>query len=86
MYIVSHEWPVKTKERAVLLPWPWPCELQKLVNISLAPRPPLFFVLQFAFSIIHGSGSSSTSVYYTEWKPKNKEWWRRLCEYTSNCK
>ena len=51
MYIVSHEWPVKTKERAVLLPWPWPCELQKLVNISLAPRPPLFFVLQFAFRV-----------------------------------
>ena len=84
MYIVSHEWPVKTKERAVLLPWP--CKLQKLVNISLAPRPPLFFVLQFAFSIIHGSGSSSASVYYTEWKPKNKKWGRRLCEYTSNCK
>ena len=26
------------------------------VKASLVPRPPLFFVLQFAFSIIHGSG------------------------------
>ena len=27
-----------------------------VVETSLVPRPPPFFVLQFAFSIIHGSG------------------------------
>ena len=37
--------------------------------LCLVPRPPPFFVLQFVFSIIHGS----TSVYYTEHKPKNKK-------------
>ena len=25
----------------------------------LVPRPPLFFVIQFAFSIIHGSGRAA---------------------------
>ena len=42
------------------------------------------FVFQFAFSIIHGNRNvakpvfhrSSTSVYYTECKPKNKNWGR----------
>ena len=43
---------------------------------SLVPRPPPFFVLRFAFSIIHGS-RSSTSVYYTERKLKNKKKWGR---------
>ena len=37
-----------------------------LVTTSLNPRPPPFFVLQFSFSIIHGSR------YYNERKPKNK--------------
>ena len=36
---------------------------------SLVSRPPPFFVLQFPFSIIHGSGV----LYYTEHKPKNKK-------------
>ena len=35
---------------------------------SLVPKPPPVF----AFSIIHTC--SSTSVYYTERKPKNKKW------------
>ena len=58
-------------------------------STGLVPRPPKFFVLQFAFSIIHGSGRalplpciilnanrSSASVYFTECKPKNKKWGR----------
>ena len=42
---------------------------------SLVPSPPPFFVLRFSFSIILGSGRapSSTSMYYTERKPKNKK-------------
>jgi len=40
-----------------------------LANYSLVSGPPTFFVLRFAFSIIHGSGS----VYCTERKPKNKK-------------
>ena len=40
-----------------------------LLNGSLVPRPPPFFVLRFAFSIIHGSGRAR----YTERKPKNKK-------------
>ena len=47
----------------------------------LIPRPPLLFVLQFAFSIIHGSrrarktifSCSSTSMCYIERKPKNQK-------------
>ena len=37
-------------------------------NASLVSRPPPFLVLQFAFSIIHGSGRA-----YTERKLKNKK-------------
>ena len=42
--------------------------------ISLIPRTPLFFVLQFVFSIIHGSKRAYTFVHYTECKLNNKNW------------
>ena len=48
-----------------------------LVSSSLVPRPPPFFVLWFAFSIIHVFCSSICVPYntqnYTERKPKNKK-------------
>ena len=36
----------------------WVFEELEVAHCSLVPRPPLFFVLQFAFSIIHGSGKA----------------------------
>ena len=49
------------------------------IYCSLIPRPTPFFVLQFAFTIIHGSRHrSSASVYYVEHKlkTKQKQWGR----------
>ena len=34
---------------------------------SLVPRPPPFFVLRFAFIIIHGSGPRPGNTYHTRW-------------------
>ena len=45
----------------------------KWTDCSLVPRPPPFFVLRFAFSIIHGSGSGRALFRYTELKLKKKK-------------
>ena len=41
-------------------------------NASLVPRPPLFFVLQFAFSIIHGSGRARKTG--KAWEHLSRDW------------
>ena len=49
-------------------------------HYSLVPRPPPFFVLRFAFSIIHGSGLYWTQ---TEEQKTGEAWERGYCHYTT---
>ena len=44
-------------------------------NISLVPRPPPFFVLQFLFSIIHGSGRVRKTGKAWNTYHVNDVWW-----------
>jgi len=42
---------------------------------SLVPRPPRFFVLRFAFSIIHGSGRArKMGKAWKAWEHLSREW------------
>ena len=44
------------------------------IEPSLVPRPPTFFVLRFAFSIIHGSGRARKTG--EAWSHSSREWMR----------
>ena len=46
--------------------------LQRYCKTSLVPRPPLFFVLRFAFSIIHGRGRARKTG--KAWSHPSREW------------
>ena len=50
---------------------------KKLQNTSLIPRPPPFFVLRFAFSIIHGSGRARKTGKAWEHLSRDDVWWTR---------
>ena len=53
-------------------------KFRSITNLALFLDLPIFFVLWFVFTILHGRGSAS--VYYAERKLKNKKWgeaWER---------
>ena len=63
--------------------YPWSTMHKQLIRVSsmtlpdshgysLAPRPPPFFVVRFAFSIIHGSGRAQKTG--KAWSHSSREW------------